>query len=1004
MMGPSIGPVDRRNLEMFHGTSSINAPLNHRDASTPSGTWKKKPTVINPPADGTRRPNNNPYVFTNTLGQAVARSGNPNASQTVLAKYRPNSSLEDSRAPKRPRLDGGINGISSLFARGICRSSVSEPEIQEVEPTSARKVHLRPKSLPNDTETMIIGSSSDDLGEPVARAREPSSPDPLLITARKHPFETLPKKSSSTLSGKGKGRAKDKSEQVVSGSEEEDDIDEFTSSPYMERPSHVKKSPAIPNGIVSKNRERFEGTSTPAAIRCPIIPDREVPSMDLTSGTRIVSKMKKKDEAPPCRQGGTGIFDPVGTSSSNFINSSRQKEGIYELPLEAWCIGYHLFHHDVNKPLTLRYTRATNQLMITQGRPPSTYQFRLDRDVDQVTITNDDSAPLRENVVIQFQTTRGTECKIHERKFDGFKPGGVRYDGKLMFLFSTSKDRGFTSTLYQTFVTDIRKPIRSVETVRPVAAKVIWQTACEAAEMFKLTKARKAKRDRGEVTAVEPPVSTRSPTPCSSFSFDSLTMKPAPKPPSSDAGASVPRRSTRQSVAQIMKPLPPPPSEPDELILMYPPAGTGALSIMRSDLRRLGPEEYLNDTLIEFGLKLWLNDLREKDPALADQIHVFSSFFYKKLNKKNPEEGYQSVRKWTSKVDLFSKKYVIVPINENIHWYLAIIYEPRHTLEPPLPPTSSPSARTTRKRKKEHGQAQAEGETTVQAEAVPAGVGPEQSSSTAQTSDKEAVAETSNVNATRASTPSMTEDEEMGAVSISAFDKSCSIVPASGPVSATSSTGGVRAPSLPDLQWPPSDAMDVDVDATAFDVDLNPRSTEMTEVPGPLASKSGIPVSRFYGSEPKKGKEKVVNQPVVIPDSEDDGDDQQQEAEVDDMLVETPSQTADVPLQTYIFTLDSLGTRHPQAIRVLKQYLEREAKDKRNFDQVRDAVGKQVQVPVQPNTWDCGVYLLHFVKVFMRATEDFLEHILSTRGTIQSVELPRWPHFPHQHTLRSMEG
>ena len=72
---------------------------------------------------------------------------------------------------------------------------------------------------------------------------------------------------------------------------------------------------------------------------------------------------------------------------------------------------------------------------------------------------------------------------------------------------------------------------------------------------------------------------------------------------------------------------------------------------MRSDLKRLGPEEYLNDTLIEFGLKyipscfnvtnllmpslrLWLTELREKDPTLADQVHVFSSFFYKKLNKK----------------------------------------------------------------------------------------------------------------------------------------------------------------------------------------------------------------------------------------------------------------------------------------------------------------------------------------------------------------------------------
>ncbi|KIK94059.1 hypothetical protein PAXRUDRAFT_828393 [Paxillus rubicundulus Ve08.2h10] len=1006
MKGSNIGQADRRKLEMFHGTSSI-ASINHRDASNPSGAWKKKPTVITPPAAGTRRPpngNKNPYVYTNNLGQVASRSGNPNKSQTLLAKYKSDSSLADFRAPKRPRLDAGTNGAPSSFSMSISRSSASESEIQEVESPSACKVHIRPKSLPNDTETMIIGSSSDDLGEPVARAPARSSPDPLLIIAQKHAFETLPKKKSSlTLSGKGKRRAKDNSEQVVSGSEEEDDIDEFTSSSYMERPSHVKKSPAIPIGIVSRHRERFEGTSAPAAIRRPIILDRGVPSIDLTSGARIVSRMKKKDEAPLFRQGGTGTFDSVGTSSSNFINPSRQKEGIYELPLEAWCFGHHFFQHDSNKPLTLRYTRATNQLTVVHGRPPpSSYQFRVDRDVDQATITNDDAAPLRNNVVIQFQTTGGTEWKNYERKLEGFKGGGGRSSGRLVFLFSTSKDRGFTPTLYQTFVTDIRKPIHAVEIVRPSGAKAIWDTAYQAAEMFDLTQTRKAQRDRSEVTAVEPPVSTRSPTPCSSFSFNSRTIRPAPKPPSSDAGTSVPRRSTRQSMAQTMKlsPPPPPPSEPDELILMYPPTGTGALSIMRSDLRRLGPEEYLNDTLIEFGLKLWLNDLRERDPVLADQIHVFSSFFYKKLNnRKNPEEGYQSVRKWTSKVDLFSKKYIIVPINENIHWYLAIIYEPRHTLEPPLPPTSSPSARTTRKRKKEHEQAQAEGETIVQVDAVPAGVEPEQSSSTAQTSDKEASADTPNVIATCASTPSMTEDEQMGAVSISAFDQSCSIAPASRSVSVTSSKGGVRAPSLPDLQWPSSDVMDVDVDATAFDSDINPRSTEITEVRGPSVPKSGIPVSRFYRSEPEKGKEKVVNQPVDIPDSEDGGDDQQQEAEVDGMLTVKQSQAADVPLQTYIFTLDSLGTRHPQAIRVLKQYLEREAKDKRNFDEVRDAVGKQVQVPVQPNTWDCGVYLLHFVKVFMRATEEFSEHILSTRGTIQSVERrKRWqdhevPHF-----------
>jgi Ulp1 family protease len=28
------------------------------------------------------------------------------------------------------------------------------------------------------------------------------------------------------------------------------------------------------------------------------------------------------------------------------------------------------------------------------------------------------------------------------------------------------------------------------------------------------------------------------------------------------------------------------------------------------------------------------------------------------------EQGYNNVRKWTAKFDLFSKKYIIVPINE----------------------------------------------------------------------------------------------------------------------------------------------------------------------------------------------------------------------------------------------------------------------------------------------------------------------------------------------------
>lgn len=38
-------------------------------------------------------------------------------------------------------------------------------------------------------------------------------------------------------------------------------------------------------------------------------------------------------------------------------------------------------------------------------------------------------------------------------------------------------------------------------------------------------------------------------------------------------------------------------------ILVYPQSGTGAVNINRAELARLEPGEFLNDTLIELGLK-----------------------------------------------------------------------------------------------------------------------------------------------------------------------------------------------------------------------------------------------------------------------------------------------------------------------------------------------------------------------------------------------------------------
>ncbi|KIY45202.1 hypothetical protein FISHEDRAFT_49887, partial [Fistulina hepatica ATCC 64428] len=69
-------------------------------------------------------------------------------------------------------------------------------------------------------------------------------------------------------------------------------------------------------------------------------------------------------------------------------------------------------------------------------------------------------------------------------------------------------------------------------------------------------------------------------------------------------------------------------------ILIYPPNETGAVNITNYDFARLDPCQYINDTLLEFGVKFILKKLETENPSLWRDVHVFSSFFYKKLNVK----------------------------------------------------------------------------------------------------------------------------------------------------------------------------------------------------------------------------------------------------------------------------------------------------------------------------------------------------------------------------------
>ncbi|ODQ75591.1 hypothetical protein LIPSTDRAFT_42690, partial [Lipomyces starkeyi NRRL Y-11557] len=103
--------------------------------------------------------------------------------------------------------------------------------------------------------------------------------------------------------------------------------------------------------------------------------------------------------------------------------------------------------------------------------------------------------------------------------------------------------------------------------------------------------------------------------------------------------------------------------------------GNKAVVITEDDFSRLDDGEFLNDTIIDFYLKYIQDRLQNAHPKIADSTYIFNTFFYKRLTQRiNGIKGaFDNVKKWTSKVDLFSMKYVIIPIHERAHWYLAVI-------------------------------------------------------------------------------------------------------------------------------------------------------------------------------------------------------------------------------------------------------------------------------------------------------------------------------------------
>ncbi|XP_075058334.1 sentrin-specific protease 5 [Mixophyes fleayi] len=83
------------------------------------------------------------------------------------------------------------------------------------------------------------------------------------------------------------------------------------------------------------------------------------------------------------------------------------------------------------------------------------------------------------------------------------------------------------------------------------------------------------------------------------------------------------------------------------------------------DLATLDGHNWLNDQVINMYGELIMD-------AVPEKVHFFNSFFHRQLMTK----GYNGVKRWTKKVDIFKKTLLLIPIHLEVHWSLIAVNIP----------------------------------------------------------------------------------------------------------------------------------------------------------------------------------------------------------------------------------------------------------------------------------------------------------------------------------------
>lgn len=355
---------------------------------------------------------------------------------------------------------------------------------------------------------------------------------------------------------------------------------------------------------------------------------------------------------------------------------------------------------------------------------------------------------------------------------------------------------------------------------------------------------------------------------------------------------------------------------------MYPRVGKRKAEVDAHDFERLRDGEFLNDNLIGFYLRFLEHHLERTNQTVSKRVYFFNSYFFATLtNTPRGKRGinYEGVQKWTRAVDIFSYDYIVVPINESAHWYVAIICNLpslQRTME------DSPEFEGFPDDEKEEISKEVKTVETLEIPETPEAVTEDEAVKKPETEgelDSEA-------DKARESFALMTLSDDAEADVTVQRDRPTEVAQEA------------------DDDWPEGEE-----NPTSSPPRFSSSAGKSCTSEKDDAERGAQQKEAYCGPKNKKQKRKAKPTPQKY--------------------------NADQPV---IITFDSLDLARSPTIKILREYLQEEGKSKRAL-QIDTKLIKGMtarEIPLQPNFSDCGLYLLAYLEKFVQDPDLFIGKLL----------------------------